>query len=159
VNDGVFILRRHCRVIMIALGTVGRRIAKVHSYIFYVYRISFKAVLDDGWENEKAILIISMLMLSSALIIENLISLCVHRLFIRGETLASKILIIAIAVGVTFFNVNTLISRGKWKECEREFQMQSNAAKVRGAIVVWIFSVLLLIATFYTAHFARELVQ
>jgi len=61
------------------LAQIGRWLAKAHVYPFYVLRSTFKAVWDDGLENWKALVVMSVAAGFAALTVVSLVSIGLQR--------------------------------------------------------------------------------
>jgi len=137
---------------------VGRWLAKAHAYAFYVLRSTFKAVWDDGMEDWKALLFMTVAMGFAALTVTNLVSIGLeHRVLLSDEKRQFMMLWGPVYVGLTFLNHYTLMYSRKWSRFEREFQHHSKAMRICGGVAVWVSLLLLVVATLWTGSIASKL--
>jgi hypothetical protein len=143
---------------MQGLAQIGRWLAKAHAYPFYVLRSTFKAAFDDGLENWKALVVMSVATGFVALTVVSLVSIGLqHRVLLPGGKQAFMMLWGTVGVGLVFLNYYTLISASKWSRFEREFQHRSKAMRICGGVAVWVCLIFLVAATEWTGSIAWRL--
>jgi archaellum biogenesis protein FlaJ (TadC family) len=144
---------------MRGFAEIARRFAKVHAYTFYVLRSTFKAILNDGWEDWKALLFISGAMVFPAIIVMNFASIALqHRIAHHYDRLI-KSLLFGAAFGILFLNYYALMADRKWARFEHEFKRHSKSRRVFGHIAVWVGLIVIVAGTFLTRSIATKLPQ
>jgi hypothetical protein len=140
------------------LSAVGRWLARVHAYWFYVTRSTFKALSGDGLEDWKALLVISVAMLFAALAGAGTLSIVLrHRVLLPDAKQPFMMLWGAVGLSLTTINYFTLVSRHKWSRFERDFQHRSKATRFLCRVVVWVSMILVVAAAEWTSLIARKL--
>ena len=136
----------------------GRWLAKLHAYVFYVLRGTFKTAWNDGWEEWKALLVISVAAEFAAITIASLISISLQRRVLLPQ-LKPDFLTLWGLVGfcLVILNYDTLVSGRKWSRFEEEFKCRSNMNRVLGSVAVWAGLVLLVVATEWTGSIVWRL--
>jgi hypothetical protein len=130
----------------------------VHAYTFYVLRSTFKAASDDGLEDWKALLFMTVAMDFAALTVTSIVSICLeHRVLPLDEKRQFMTLWGTVVLGLMFLNHYTLIYSRKWSRFEREFQHHSKAMRICGGVAVWVSLLLLVVATLWTGSIASKL--
>lgn len=144
--------------LMKSFAYTGRWLAKVHAYVFYVLRSTFRRVWNDAWEEWKALLVISVAALFLGFTIASIISICLQRRVLLPE---SKSEFLALWGGVGFslvlLNYYTLIFGRKWSRFEEEFEMRSKTKRVCGVVAVWASMILIIAASEWTGSVAWKL--
>jgi hypothetical protein len=136
------------------LANMAQWFAKAHAYVFYVLRTSFKAIMDDGWEDWKAITIIGVAMISVVFVAQGIAETALgHRLHWLSNW-PERILLGAVLVGANHY---TLVADRKWSRFEPGFRHRSKAARIFGLIAVWLGILLTVIAAAEVASMIRDL--
>jgi hypothetical protein len=140
------------------LAHIGRWLAKAHAYPFYVLRSTFKAVFDDGLEDWKALLVMSVAANFAALSVVSLVSIGLqHRVLLPNGKQPFLMLWGTVYASLVFLNYYTLISGRKWSRFEREFQHRSKTMRFCGGVAVWACLILLVVAAYWTGSIAWKL--
>jgi hypothetical protein len=143
---------------MQGLAQIGRWLAKAHAYPFYVLRSTFKAAFDDGLENWKALVVMSVAAGFAALTVVSLVSIGLqHRVLLPGGKHAFMMLWGTVGLGLVILNYYTLISGSKWSRFEREFQHRSKVMRICGGVAVWVSLILIVVVTEWTGSIAWKL--
>jgi len=123
-----------------------------------VLRSTFKAVSDDGLEDWKALLIMTVAMGFAALTVTNIVSIgLAHRVLLSNEKRQFMTLWGTLGLGLMLLNHYTLIYGRKWSRFEREFQHRSKAMRICGGVAVWVSLPLLVVAAQWTGSIAWKL--
>lgn len=137
---------------------IVRLLAKAHAYAFHVLRDAFETVSDDGLQEWKALVVISVGMGFAGVAIASVASIILQHRVLLPDAKGSFIMLWGtVGAGVAVFNYCTLISGRKWCRFEREFQKESKAARFWGGAAVWVGLILVLAATEWTASVAWKL--
>jgi hypothetical protein len=140
------------------LSVIGRWFARTHAYLFYVTRSTFKSVWDDGLQDWKALLVVSVAMLFAALACVATVSIALrHRVLLPNERQRFMVLWGTVALALTAINYYTLVFRRRWSRFEKEFQHLSKPARLLRAFVVWASMILIVAAAEWTALIAWKL--
>lgn len=146
---------------MIVVGVNGfavvyRWLAKTHAYAFYVVRIGFKAAFDDGWEDWKALLVITVAMLFAAFTVTFLLSIGFQHFLL--PTSSERFLIVwgPITIGLAFTNYYALVADRKWVRFEAEFRHYSRTMLVWSGIAVWATLILFIVLAYWTGSIASK---
>ena len=143
---------------MQGLAQIGRWLAKAHAYPFYILRSTFKAAFDDGLENWKALVVMSVAANFAALSVVSLVSIGLqHRVLLPGGKQAFMMLWGTTGVGLVILNYYTLISGNKWSRFERQFQHHSKTMRFCSGVAVWAGLILLVVAAYWTGSIAWKL--
>ena len=127
----------------VGFSVIGRCFARTHAYLFYVIRNTFKALSDDGLEDWKALLVITVAMLFAALDGVAAVSTGLQHRVLLPETRAHfRILWGTAAFSLTAINYFTLVNRRRWTRFEREFHRHPKANRLLGGFVVWASMIL-----------------
>ena len=96
---------------MKGLAHIGRWLAKASAYPFYMLRSTFKAVSDDGLEDWKALVVMSVATGFAALTVVSLVSIDLqHRVLLPNGKQSFLMLCGPVGVGLVLLNYYTLIS-------------------------------------------------
>ncbi len=133
---------------------IATALARLHAYIFYVLRKTCKAAFDDGWEDWKALLFISVTMNFAAMTAVAVISIGLGHAASTEHFLALWGLIVC---GLIVVNYYSLMAHHRWSRFEREFRHQSKAMRVFGAVAVWVGVTLFCVAAPWTMKIAAHL--
>jgi branched-subunit amino acid ABC-type transport system permease component len=126
------------------LSAVGRGLARAHAYWFYVARNTFKALFDDGLEDWKALLVITVAMLFTALDGVAAVSIVLqHRVLLPDARQSFRMLWGTVTFSVTAINYFTLVNRRRWSRFEREFQHVPKAPQRLRVFGVWASMILI----------------
>lgn len=126
--------------------------------MFYVLRSGFKAVWDDGLEDWKSLVVMSLVALFAALTVACLVSIGFqHRVFLPHDKHQFSVLWITVGAGIVCFNNYTLISGRKWARFEREFQHHTKTMLFCSAAAIWLCVVLVVLAAEWAGSIARKL--
>jgi branched-subunit amino acid ABC-type transport system permease component len=137
---------------------VWRTLAKAHAYWFCVTRSTFKALSDDGLEDWKALLVISVAMLFAALAGVATVSIALgHRVLLPDARQPFMMLWGSIVLSLVIMNYVTLIYRRRWSRFERGFRQPSSARWYLGGVAVWLSMILIVAAAEWTSSIARKL--
>ena len=121
------------------LSVIGRWFARTHAYWFYSIRSTFKGLSDDGWEDWKALLVISVAMLFASLAVVAAVSIAFqHRVLLPGAKQRFMMLWGTVSLSLTAINYFTLVYRRRWSRFEREFRHFSKTTQTLGGVVVWV---------------------
>jgi len=136
----------------------GRWLAKANAYPFYIIRGTFKALFDDGLEDWKALVVLSVARGFAALTLVSVISVGLqHRVLLPDGEVRFLTLWGTIGLGIVIFNYYTLIYERKWFRFEREFRHCSRTVRVLGGVAVWVFSILFVVAAEWMGSLAWKL--
>jgi hypothetical protein len=142
----------------IGLSAIGRWFAKAHAYWFYVTRSTFRTLSDDGLEDWKALLVVSVAMLFAALSGAATVSIALrHRVLLPDAKQPFMMLWGTIALSLTTINYFILVSRHKWSRFERDFQHHSKTTRLVGGVAVWLSMLLVVPAAEWTGSIAWKL--
>jgi len=126
------------------LSFIGRSFARTHAYSFYVIRSTFKSLSNDGLEDWKALLVVTVAMLFAALEGVAAVSIALqHRVLLPDAKQSFRMLWGTVALSVAAINYYTLVNRRRWSTFEREFQHRSKATRLMGGFVVWASMILI----------------
>ena len=126
------------------LSFIGRWFARMHAYSFYVTRSTFKSLSNDGLEDWKALLVITVAMLFAALDGVAAVSIALqHRVLLPDAKQSFRMLWVTVTASVTVINYYTLVNRRRWSTFEREFQHRSKTTRLLGGFVVWASMILI----------------
>ena len=140
------------------LAAICLWLAKAHAYPFCVLRSTFKAMSDDGLEDWKALVFISVAMGFVALTATSIASIGFqHRVLLSDDKSTFMKLWGTVGLCLLAFNYYTLVSGRQWSRFEREFQHRSKATRLTGAILVWLSLILILVATEWSGSIAWKL--
>ena len=143
---------------MKSIAHSGRWLAKVHAYVFYVLRSTFKRVWNDAWEEWKALLVISVATLFLAFTIASVVSICLQRRVLLPQS-KSEFLTLwgGIGFSLVILNYYTLIFGRKWSQFAEEFEMRSKTNRLYGGVAVWVSLILIVAASEWIGSTAWKL--
>jgi hypothetical protein len=130
---------------------------KAHAYVFYVLRCSSKAIMDDGWEDWKAVTFLGAAMISVVFIVIGLAEVALGHHLHWSSKWSEGILIGFVIVIIVVTNHYTLVSHRKWSRFESDFRHRSKTAAVSGFVAVWLGLLLIVIAAAAVASLDRDL--
>jgi branched-subunit amino acid ABC-type transport system permease component len=135
-----------------------RRLAKMHAYAFYLLRSTFKSVWNDGWDEWKALLVISAATEFAGLTIASVISIWLQRRVLLPQS-KSEFLTVwgAVGFGLVILNYYTLLFGRKSSRHEEEFKCRSKMKRICGGVAVWLSIVLIIAASEWTGSIAWKL--
>jgi len=126
------------------LSALGTWFARAHAYSFYVTRRTFKALSNDGLEDWKALLVITVAMLFTALDAVAAMSIALqHRVLLPDAKQSFGVLWATVTFSLTALNYFTLLNRHRWTRFEREFQHLPKPAQLLRGFGVWASMILL----------------
>ena len=140
------------------LSVVGRWFARTHAYSFYVTRNTFKALSDDGLEDWKALLVITVAMLFAALAGVTGVSIALqHRVLLPDAKQRFMTLWGTVTFSLTVINYFALVNRHRWSRFEAEFRHLSKSTGLLGGFVVWASMILVVAVAGWMTLIARKL--
>jgi hypothetical protein len=136
----------------------GRWFAKLHAYVFYVFRSTFKATWNDGWEDWKALLFTSVAAEFAGITIASIVSICLQRRVLLPHS-KPDFLILWGALGfcLVILNYYILMFGHKWSRFEKEFKRPPKMNRVLGSVAVWVGLVLIVVASGWTGSIVWKL--
>jgi hypothetical protein len=136
----------------------GTLFAKAHAYIFYALRSTAKSAWNDGLEDWKALVVMSLAMGFAALTLVCIVSISIrHRMFLPNAKLPFVALWSMVMIGFLVFNHYSLMFENKWSRFKGEFQHQSEATRTIGFISVWVSVILIMVAAEWAGSIAIKL--
>jgi hypothetical protein len=136
----------------------GRWLVKAHAFAFNVLRTTFKAAWNDGWEEWKALLVISVATLFAGLTIASTISIYLQRRVLLPQSKPEFLTLWGVVgLGLVIFNYYTLVFGRKWSQFEREFECRPKMNRVIGGVAVWVSLILIVAVTEWTGSIAWKL--
>jgi hypothetical protein len=136
----------------------GTLFAKAHAYIFYALRSTAKSAWNNGLEDWKALVVMSLAMGFAALTLVCIVSISTrHRMFLPNAKLPFVALWSMVMIGFLVFNHYSLMFENKWSRFKGEFQHQSEAARTIGSISVWVSVILIVLAAEWAGSIAIKL--
>ena len=142
----------------VGLSVIDRCFARTHAYSFCVTRNTFKALWDDGLEDWKALLVLTVAMLFAALDGVAAVSIALqHRVLLPDTKEHFRILWGTAAFSLTAINYFTLVNRRRWTRFEREFRHHPKASRLLGGFVVWASMILVAAVTRWMVPIAWKL--
>lgn len=124
---------------------------------FCVLRSTFKWTWDDGLEDWKAILVMSVAANFGAIAVANMTSIALERRVLLPETKPMFVTLWgSVGMGLVILNHYTLIYERKWSRFEEDFQRVSKVVRMSGGLAVWITLILFIVAAEWTGSIARK---
>ena len=140
------------------LSVIGRWFARTHAYWFYSIRSTFRSLSDDGWEDWKALLVISVAMLFASLVAVAAVSIAFqHRVLLPSAKPRFMMIWGTVSFSLTAINYYTLVYRRRWSRFEREFRHLSKTTHILGGAVVWVSMILFVAAAEWMGLIAWKL--
>jgi hypothetical protein len=135
-----------------------RWLAKIHAYTFYVLRSTFKSAWNDGLEEWKALLFISVGTGFAGLTITSIISISLQRRVLLPQSKPEFLTLWGvIGFGLVSLNYYTLVLDHKWSRFEEQFKFRSKMNRVCGSVAVWVGLILIIAAAEWTGSLAWRL--
>lgn len=136
----------------------GLSIVKAHAYVFYLLRSTAKAAWNDGFEDGKAVMVMTLAMLLVGITLACIVSILLkHRVFLPNTKLYFVGLWSGIMGGFLVLNQYSLIYKKKWRRFEHEFQLQPSTTRIAATIAVWVAVILIVAAAEWTGSIALKL--
>jgi hypothetical protein len=137
------------------MGNLSR---KTYAFVFEVFRRTFKAIWNDGWQEWKALLVLSVGAGFALLAVAAIISIVVHRRILLPQSEPAFLTVWgSIGIGIVIFNYCNLMLDRKASHFEREFESLSKISRVYRCIAVWASLILIVAAGEWTGSIAWKL--
>ena len=140
------------------LSVIGRKLARAHAYAFYVIRGTFQWTWDDGLQDWKALLFISVAMSFAVFSGVTAVSIALqHRMLLPDAKQRFMTLWRTVTVGLTAINYWNLVRRRRWSRFERDFRHVSKGKRLALGAVVWASVILIVGVAEWMAFLTRKL--
>ena len=137
---------------------IVRWLVKLHAYTFYVLRSTFKSAWNDGWEEWKALLFISVGTVFAGLTITSIVSISLQRRVLLPQSKPEFLTLWGmVGFGLVILNYYTLVFDHKWSRYEEQFKFRSKMNRVLGSVAVWVGLVLIVVASGWTGSIVWKL--
>ena len=139
-------------------ATSWRWLAKMHAYVFCVLRSTFKAAWNDGLDEWKALMVISLAMEFAGITIASAISIGLQRRVLLPQSKAEFSAVWGmVGMGLATLNYYTLVFRRKWSQFEKEVKRRPRMSQVYGSVAVWGSLILIVAASEWFGSIAWKL--
>jgi hypothetical protein len=133
-------------------------VGRAQALVFYALRSTFKWAWDDGLEDWKALLVMSVAMNFAAISVVNVISIALQRRVLLPDTkLLFVILWGTVGVGLVILNHYTLMYGRKWSRFEGEFRHAPKTVRMCAGVAVWVILILCVVTAEWTGSIAWKL--
>jgi len=140
------------------LSTIGSKLARAHAFAFYAIRGTFQWIWDDGLQDWKALLFISLAMFFAVFSGVTAVSIALqHRILLPDAKQSFMTIWGTVGMGLTAINYWTLVRRRRWSRFEREFRHVSKGKRLAFGTVVWASVILIVGVTEWMAQCVRNL--